>query len=64
MNKRQDILNIIHDMVSNFLYYDRKDDEDLKDGDVQENITAGNITIEEIVEEFEKCLRKELMEKE
>lgn len=64
INKRQDILNVIHDMVSNFLYYDRTGDEDLGDGDIQENITAGNITIDEMVEEFKRCLTEKLMEKE
>ena len=56
------ILNNVKDLVSNFLYYDRKDDEDLPRGVIQEQIQLGNIIIEEIVDTFREELTKKLKE--
>lgn len=50
----------ISDMVSNFLYYDRKEDEDLPRGAIEEAIEAGEISIREIVEAFRNELNRGL----
>lgn len=52
MSKRESIINTITDLVSDFLYYDRKDDEELGRGAVETAIRRGDITIDEIVKVF------------
>jgi hypothetical protein len=54
--KRELIFNTLEDLVSNFLYYDRKEDEDLPKGAIEKAIKDGEITVAEIVVEFEKQL--------
>lgn len=44
----------------NFLYYDRKSDEDLPMGVIEETIKNGLITVDEIVAKFKAELEKEL----
>ncbi len=56
------ILGTIHDLVANFLYYDRKNDEELRVGDIEKAIASGQITIEEIIEQFSVELRGGLYE--
>ena len=51
-DKRELILNTVEDLVSSFLYYDRKDDEDLPMNVIETAIQNGEITIEEIVDRF------------
>jgi len=60
MNKRDLILGTIEDLISDFLYYDRKEDEELFRGDIEEAIESGVVTIEEIVEKFSNELKKNL----
>ena len=60
MNKRDLILGTIEDLISDFLYYDRKEDEELFRGDIEEAIESGVVTIEEIVEKFSSELKKHL----
>lgn len=48
----ENINNAIEDLVSDFLYYDRKEDEELKVGDIEKAIEKGEITIEQIVDKF------------
>lgn len=55
MKKR--ILNTISDLVLNFTYYDRKEDEELTMEALAEAVEDGTITIEEMVATFEKELR-------
>lgn len=50
------ILGKIHDLVSDFTYYNRKNDEDLSSEDLQKAVKEGEITIDEMVEEFKKQL--------
>lgn len=50
------ILASVNDLARNFLYYDRKEDEELLMGEIQECVKRGEITKEEIVEEFRKQL--------
>lgn len=54
------ILDTISDMVKDFLYYDRKEDEYLGLGKIEECIKSGEITIEEIVNQFKTSLEKSL----
>lgn len=56
--RKQNILATVSDLVANFAYYDRKEDEELPRGEIEEAIQKGEITIDEIVE----CFRKELEE--
>ena len=50
--------NTIKDMVSDLLYYDRKEDEDLPVGAIEKMITDGELTQAEIVERFQEELDK------
>lgn len=50
------ILNAAKDSVADFLYYDRKEDEDLPKGAIEEAIKNGEITADDII----WCFRKEL----
>lgn len=58
--RRQRILLTIEDLVSDFLYYARKEDEGLPRGAIEEAIQAKEITIDEIVAEFRKHLESVL----
>jgi hypothetical protein len=46
------IENTIIDMVSNFLYYDRKEDEELPVGTIEEAVRSGTLSVDEIVAKF------------
>jgi hypothetical protein len=46
----------VEDLISNFLFYDRKEDEDLPKGAIEEAINAGNFNAEDIVNLFRKHL--------
>ena len=52
--------NTITDLVSKFLYYDRKEDEELPKGEIEAMIKKGETSIEEIVEVFKNELTKGL----
>ena len=66
MNMPQEITKLIEgtvdDLVGDFLYYDRKNDEELEQGVIEAAIEDGVITEEEIVEMFRTALRKGLGE--
>jgi len=53
---KQLIVDTIKDLVSDFLYYDRKEDEDLGLDDINYAIENKVITLDEIVENFRKEL--------
>jgi|GEM_PF-5580059 len=53
---KQTILDTIKDLCSNFLYYDRKEDETLSHEELYEAVKNKEITIDEMVEEFRTCL--------
>jgi hypothetical protein len=57
-NMKQKILDAIDDLCSNFLYYDRKEDEDLSSEQLEQAVKKGDITIEEMVEKFKQCLER------
>lgn len=50
--RRQIILDVISDAVSDLLYYGRKESETLPRGSIEEAIAAGEITAFEIIEAF------------
>jgi len=54
------ILNTIEDLCSNFLYYDRKEDEDLTMQQLNDAVASGEITINEMVNAFRKHLEESL----
>lgn len=51
------ILASIDDGVSDLLYYDRKEDEDLPRGVIEDAVRDGVVTVEEMVAQFETSLR-------
>ena len=55
--RRQHILNTADDLMGSFLYYGRKEDENLPRGAIEEAIKAGEVTVEELLGIFEKALR-------
>jgi len=56
-SKRTLILALIADGVADLLYYDRKEDDVLPRGAIEDAIAAGEITIEDMVAAFEQELR-------
>ncbi len=56
MEIKERILGTVDDLVSSFLYYDRKEDEELRLGDIDVAIGNGDITIDEIVNKFRECV--------
>ena len=56
----EDVLDVVEDLVSNFIYYDRKDDEDLPRGRIEELVEAGDVTVDEIVARFRSKLKEAL----
>lgn len=52
MTRREIIKNTVSDLVLNFLSYDRKEDEDLPRGAIEDAVAKGEITKEEIVQLF------------
>ena len=53
---KKKILDTISDLCSDFLYYNRKEDEDLSMEQLNESVKSGIITIDEMVAEFRKHL--------
>lgn len=63
LNKNTDKIvlnNVIIDLVSHLLYYDRKGDEDLPLGKIEAMIKAGETSVEDIVDIFKIKLIKGL----
>jgi hypothetical protein len=56
------IENTIKDLVSSFLYYDRKEDEELPVGEIERALDEGEITVDEIIKIFADSLKKGLGE--
>ena len=54
------ILNNVSDLISDFLYYDRKEDEELPRGAIEEAVKNNQITVEEISAHFTDKLKKGL----
>jgi hypothetical protein len=58
------ILDTIEDLCSNFLYYDRKGDEQLSMEQLNEAVKTEQITIDEMVSKFRTCLENTFNNKE
>jgi hypothetical protein len=58
--RKQLILDTIDDLVANFLYYDRKEDEDLPLHEIEDAVKNGEITIEEMTNRFSERLSQSL----
>lgn len=56
--RRQKILDRADDLAGNFLYYDRKEDEELPPKSVEEAVKAGEVTVDEIVGAFREALER------
>ena len=54
------IIGVTEDLVADFLYYNRKEDECLPRGAIEEAVEAGVITVDEIIETFAESLRRNL----
>lgn len=54
--RREFILRSVNTAARNFVYYDRKEDEDLSADDIHNAIDEGEITWEEIGEQFKQDL--------
>ena len=59
-SRRDLIFGTVDDMIANFLYYDRKGDEELVLGDIEKTIEAGEISVEEIIARFTEELKKHI----
>lgn len=60
MTRKEIIIASVKDLVTNLVYYDRKEDEDLPVGAIELAIDEGEITIDEIVEIFRSELNSEI----
>lgn len=54
---RLEIEKTVEDLVSNFLFYDRKEDENLPRGAIEQAVKDGVVTWDEIVKWFEQSLK-------
>ena len=52
MTRREQILAHAQSLAANFLYYDRKEDEDLPRGEIEAAVAAGELSYAEIAEAF------------
>lgn len=50
----------VHDLVSNLLYYDRKDDSELPRGEIEAVLAAKEVTVERLIEIFSCELKARL----
>ena len=57
MSRKQRILNLVEDLVGRMYYYDRKEDPELPVGSIQHAIDEGEITEQEIVDQFAKYVK-------
>lgn len=55
--RAEHIKGTVKDLVADFLYYGRKEDEDLPVGEIEAAIRCGEITVDEICELFSSEVR-------
>ena len=58
MSKKKHALDVVNDLVADYLYYDRKEDEDLSRDEIDQLFESGELTVEEVVARFGEQLRK------
>lgn len=56
--KGQRTINMMDDVVTNLLYYDRRNDEELRTGEIEGMIKSGDITIDDLVTSFKESLER------
>ena len=61
-DRAETILSRTDDLICGFLYYDRKEDEDLGPDEIQTAIREGEITTDQITAAFRKALLDGLKE--
>lgn len=49
MSRREKILSVLNDMVADLMYYNRKEDESLPVGAIEQAIREGEITLDEML---------------
>ena len=59
-DKKKIIKTRVDNVMSAFFYYDRKEDDELPAGKLQEMVKSGDITVDEIVRMFETKIRNNL----
>jgi hypothetical protein len=52
--KKEKVFGLIDDLFMNWLYYDRKECEDFDPGDIEDLVSKGEITKQEIIDRFMK----------
>lgn len=57
MNTKENILRTVTDLVGSLMYYDRKEDEDLPRGAIEQAIKDGEITYYDIIKKFSDELK-------
>lgn len=57
------VKSTVEALVASFVYYDRKEDEDLPEGELQQLIKSGELTVQDIAILFTTTLRDSLGEK-
>jgi hypothetical protein len=62
-DRREKLQVTIDDSVSNLLYYDRKEDEDLQMGVIEEMVEKGEVTVDEMIEWYATPLRAHFTKK-
>ena len=56
------INNCVANIITDFLYYDRQEDDDLPIGEIEKAVASGEITVNEMVSTFKSELEKALLE--
>lgn len=59
-NTREMILGTVDDLLSDFLYYDRKEDEELPLNAIEQAVKNRVVSTDEIIAKFSKGLRDHL----
>lgn len=59
--KKEILFDTVEDLVVDFLYYDRKEDEELRIGDIDDMIHSGEVTMGEILEVFTETMYQNLI---
>jgi len=54
------ILNVLEDAISDFLYYDRKEDDVLPRRAIQQAVRDGVVTVDELAEKARSVLKSNL----
>lgn len=58
MTRADNIKDTLDDLILSFLYYDRKEDDSLPRGAIEEAINNGEVSIAQLCSQFEAALRR------